>query len=235
MARLSRHITQAQARNLFEAIEFAYGLGLPLNRLTTILWQEADVVGRIQDAQARLLERMRKWMQYRGAQPAFVWVVENGREMGLHTHILLHVPSEHLAAWKRMLPVWVDGDVQRKTIHVKTIPYPKGPKAGLNSVKGVRKYLAKGISSQSAANFGIVPQEQGSVVGKRVGTSQNLGPAARSAFAQRVRSHQIADSTDQAGKIAVRDGAPARWVGEGASPNPLDIPNFLRRTRERRR
>ncbi len=231
MHRLTRVITLGQAESLAHAVGFARQMGSPLNRFLTVLWERASVVGRIQEAQARFLERMRKWLKYRGIDTAWVWVIENGREMGLHSHILVHVPAAHFNAWKNMLPAWVDGDVDAKTIHVTTIQYSKRQDAALNRVKGTLKYLLKGTTSQSAALLGIRKESQGIISGKRTGTSQNLGPAARLDFARIKQDCIVATSDTGNNKSAAPDRPSAIALEVGDSEDPLDIPECLRRDR----
>lgn len=231
MPRLSRHITLTQAENLAHAVGFARQIGFPLNRHLTVLWEHAGVVGRVQDVQARFLELMRKWLQYRTVEAAWVWVVEDGACMGLHSHILVHVPNPYLTAWKRMLPNWLDGDVDDKTIDVVSIQYPNRSEATLNRVKGKVKYLLKGVSSQSGALIGVRPENQGVVPGKRTGTSQNIGRAARSAFAEKKMAERVAPP-----RICIGSSRPAavppttpRSLHEPVSGDDLEIPDFLRR------
>ncbi len=178
MLRLSQEISAAQVENLVQAAGFAALIGLPLNRHLTILWKQANCIGRVQDIQGRFIERLRKWLEYRGVVPAFVWVVERGRENGLHSHIVVHVPAAHREAFRQMLPRWIDGDVDAKTVKLTSVRYRVGD-GYLSAVKGLLRYLLKGAARRSTNQLGITHRPQGLVMGKRAGTSQNLGPLAR--------------------------------------------------------
>ncbi len=178
MLRLSEEISPAQVENLVQAAGFAALSGLPLNRHLTILWEQANCVGRVQDIQGRFLERLRKWLEYRSVVPAFVWVFERGRDNGLHSHIVVHVPAEQLSNFKRMLLRWIDGDVDAKTVKLTSVRYREGV-GYLKPVRGLLRYLLKGAARRSTNQLGIIHTPQGLVMGKRAGTSQNLGPLAR--------------------------------------------------------
>jgi len=182
--RTTTDIPLRAAENVIMAAGFADQIGLPLNRFVTVAWEWAQCVGRIQDHQARFLERMSKWLKYRGVVPAFVWVIENGPTKGLHSHIAVHVPSEHLAGFKRKARTWVDGDVDKNTINIQRTRYGNG-ESRLNGIKGRLRYLLKGGDGDVAALLRIDQKHQGAVTGKRCGTSQNLGPAERHRHGER--------------------------------------------------
>jgi hypothetical protein len=68
-------------------------------------------------------------------------------------------------------------------------------------------------------------------MGKRTGTSQNIGRAARTAFAQRkaaVRTPLSRDGIGPAGPVATPATA-SRFLHDSVSKDDLDIPDFLRR------
>ncbi len=169
MPSIADHIGLRPAENLIQATGYASQIGLPLNQFVTIAWQQADFVGRIHDVQGLLLQRMRKWLLYRGVTPAFVWVLEVGETIGLHGHYLVHVPDQHITAFEKMLSGWIDGDVTRGVVVVEKV----------TNVRPLLRYLLKGLRPRSAALLRIEPRPQGNIAGKRLGTSQNLGPKAR--------------------------------------------------------
>lgn len=183
----SRPISARQAANLVQAIGHANSINTPLNRYVTINWQVAGVIGRVQDAQARFLERLRKWAIHRGFAPAYIWVLENSATNGLHAHYLLHVPSEHLVAFRRMLKRWVRACTTvaaPRIINSKAVRYPRGGDGltGLGPVSGLLRYFLKGMAHGALANMlgvELRPAKSGLVNGRRCGTSENLGQAAR--------------------------------------------------------
>ena len=172
------------AENVIQAAGYADQIGLPLNRHLTITWELAQCVGRVQDIQTRFLERYAKWVRYHGSNPAYVWVIENGSVWGYHSHIMIHVPSHLYTDFKKMLPRWIDGEPDLSG-HTRTC-MPKPIKYGFginrwNRLKGVVRYILKGVESEAANLLKINPRpdKAGIVFGRRVGTSENIGQAAR--------------------------------------------------------
>lgn len=176
----SRHIPLYAAQNFCAAVGYANQTDKRLNRHLTISWEMAQTVGRIQDVQVAFLARMSKWLQYRHVTPVYAWVLELGGYRGLHGHYLIHVPSEHLRAFKRMVPRWIarNGDVDRDTWKLTHVRYGAGTNE-LNAVKGITRYMLKGLEADAAELLGIQPVPQGVIHGKRIGTSQSIGAAAR--------------------------------------------------------
>ena len=109
-AKANHQIKLVSAENVIQAAGYADQVGLPLNRHLTISWEHAQCIGRVQDIQARFLERFSKWTRYHGGVPAYVWSMEKGPVLGYHSHIFCHVPSVLLADFKKMIPRWIDGE-----------------------------------------------------------------------------------------------------------------------------
>ncbi len=174
----------ASAENAIQAVGFADQIGLSLNRHLTVSWEHAQCVGRVQEIQGRFLERFSKWIRYHGGVPAYCWSIENGQTLGYHSHIFCYVPRRLLKWFRRMVPKWIDGDVDQsgrvQTFKITTIKYGAGVKR-LNRLKGVTRYILKAANDDAAEMFSIIqrPDKAGQVVGKRLGTSQNIGRKAR--------------------------------------------------------
>lgn len=174
----TKHISLEAAENVIIATGFADLIGFPLNRFITVASELAQCVGRGQEIQGRFLERMRKWLLYRGVIPAYVWVIENGSVIGFHSHIAVFVPSEHWAAFKRAAPAWVDGDVDKSTTNFQRTRLSFGI-SRLNGVKGRLRYMLKGCNNEAANLFSIRQSSQGTVIGRQCGTSENIGRTAQ--------------------------------------------------------
>jgi len=173
-----------QAENLIAAAGYAVQLGVPLNRHVTIMWERAGIVGRVQDYQREFLQLMSKWLIYHGTRPAYCWAIENGQLNGLHGHIVAHVPPALFKAFRVMLNRWLTrlgGSVDRGTIKVTRVRYGTRDGHQLNAIKGLVKYILKGLEHQAGELIGVRvnPYAAGMVVGKRIGFSQSLGPTAR--------------------------------------------------------
>ena len=177
-------IKLGSAENVIQAAGYADQIGLPLNRHLTITWELAQCVGRVQDIQTRFLARYAKWICYHGSKPTYVWAIENGPVWGYHSHILIHVPSHLYKNFRKMVPRWIDGEPDQSG-HTKTY-LPTQVRYGFgisrwNRLKGVVCYILKGVESEAANLLGIDPRpdKAGIVFGKRCGTSENIGRAAR--------------------------------------------------------
>lgn len=179
-----RDIKLAAAENAIQAVGYASLIGLTLNRHVTVSWEHAQCVGRTQDIQGKFLERYSKWIRYHGDSGAYVWSIENGAALGYHSHIFLHVPPQYFRPFMAKLPDWIDGDVDQsggtRTYRVTTIKYGTGMNR-LNPLKGVTRYILKAANDETSEMFCIIqrPDKAGVVVGKRIGTSQNIGRKAR--------------------------------------------------------
>jgi len=172
--RVSNGLSERQIGELVAADDFAKSaLNAPLNHFLTVHFEKNGLNGEtVQQAQARLLERMSKYFNRRRSKLTAAWVVERGQVAGgLHTHILLHVPPSDarfdglpkaLARWlaspqtdvrsadKNLLAHSLDGVWQLKRRY-------GGPFGALN-------YLTKGRER---------------IVGKRAGRTNNIGTTAR--------------------------------------------------------
>jgi hypothetical protein len=181
-----------QASNIMEAVAFAKSICLPLVAHLTIHWGLTDV-GDDPDGTlfAKLREGLDKWLQRRGIAFNGAWSRE--RQSGgvsdvVHCHLLFHLPvayragsrlREVEAAITRLVKrhgndYWAD-QVIKLVIHDEP-PYPDG------------KYLIKGGGPKIWKKFGVRKEHrrlQGPISGKRCGTTQNIGPAARRGAAGR--------------------------------------------------
>jgi hypothetical protein len=170
--RASDHIRQIPARNLHHAIRLATSKGLPLNlfvsfnlTLTRCPEYEADLAFQL------VRTRFSKWIRRAAltAPPTFVWVIENPNGC-LNAHWLLHVPAARHAEFKEKLPLWVTeatGEIlASQAIDVRPAEQPTR----------FERYMLKGMFPSMARNFGIRPEPQGWVTGRRIGHSRNLGP-----------------------------------------------------------
>jgi hypothetical protein len=185
----TRYITVPQATNIVEAVRFAKSISLPLVAHLTIHWAYTDVGD---DADGKLFAKFReglnKWARRQGFTLACVWVRERmsgGQAEVVHCHLLFHLPVEYRSG-ARLLQVeaaicrlikhhgrdyWAEL-VIKLVIHDKP-PYPDG------------KYLIKGGGSKVWKLFRLKKEHrrlQGVIHGKRCGTTENIGRAARRRF-----------------------------------------------------
>jgi hypothetical protein len=187
-SRTSVELSHSQAVNIIEAAGHAAALSLPLNRHITIHWGQAGILDcEAAAATGRYVKLVADCIAKRGGRFACVWVRENGDGKGTHVHILAHIPAGFALA--RMQRRWLR--------HISGRPYLKGTikttriggrlaaAQGLTegyraNLREVVAYVLKGVSADSAAALGFDKLEPGGrIIGKRCGSSQNLGRQAR--------------------------------------------------------
>ncbi len=181
--RISHVLPLKSREKIILAAHYAYELGLPLNRFVTINWEKAGLTDReAAEATARFIKYVADYLYTKNHKSVCCWVRENPRGGGSHVHILLHWPIK-IELGKHLLN------------HVKKIsksPYKKGV-IKTNVIKGklgrpefseklyfanlnkLVSYICKGISETDVELLGVNDQKnQGTIIGKRSGTSQKL-------------------------------------------------------------
>lgn len=185
-------LAEPKAVELLEAAKFAVLAGVPFNRFTTVHWQAAGVDDAL-SATGAFLKKLGDAVRASGGRFAYLWVRETGAEKGEHVHILWH-GSADLPVFRRRLRDWLKACGARRAKGVcVTRPVSRslggamsgGDDYGVNLLE-VLDYVLKGADAAARERLGVRRQEPGGeIVGKRCGTSANIGPAAR-------RQHQNA-------------------------------------------
>lgn len=193
----SNRIGKKAAQTIYYAVgEQAQRIGLPLTHHVTINFSLTDVDPKTAPAVFAKLRRNHfdKWArrprQGTGTTfvPAYAYVFENSRngrsfetlEPGdphnMHVHWVLHLPPDRAHEFKMKLFEWLDGfcktPSEARAIQIDDIYEPKG----------LRRYVLTGTDERWAARYGASHESQGLVVGRRTGTTMNLGPSARIAL-----------------------------------------------------
>lgn len=198
--RTSDNLSLSQALNIIAASQYAAAIGLPFNRFLTIHWQHAGIPDEHAAwATGRFLKLARDWLAKRGQRMAWAWVRENGEGKGSHVHILLHLPpgASLGALQRRWLRLITDHPYRRHAIRTRRIggmaaaAYSSPDAYGDNLRKAIA-YILKGVAPDAAQALGLVRLEAGGrVIGKRAGTSENIGRKARSRSHRNGLSHSI--------------------------------------------
>jgi hypothetical protein len=142
----------------------------------------ATATGRFTDLLAKLVAR-------HGGSTAWLWTHENGPRKGGHCHLLVHVPAALVARLTALQRGWlrrITGErYKARVIYSK----PVGGRLGLEkgnpdlhavNLEAALAYVLKGASTAAAAQFKLTRLEPGGrIIGKRCGTSQNIGAKAR--------------------------------------------------------
>ncbi len=189
-SRETESLSPAQVANLTAATAHALAIRLPFTRFITVHWESAAIaLADMAGATGRFLDLMTKALARHGARTAWLWVHENGEGKGGHVHILAHVPAGLAPIVARLQRRWlrsITGQPYRaRLIHSKPIGGRLGLETGNPDLHALNlsaalAYVIKGADPIAARQFGLSRLEPGGrVIGKRCGTSQNIGPKAR--------------------------------------------------------
>lgn len=99
-------MTKAQVRLLIHAIAHTQDIGYPFNRFVTIDWELASVIDPWK-AQGKFLKYIRDWTKGHGQELSYVWIMERGSIIGLHSHMLLHIPLPLISRFIRLQHRWL--------------------------------------------------------------------------------------------------------------------------------
>lgn len=194
--RESNALTAAQVGNLKAAERHAEKIRLPFTRMISIHWQAAGVpLAGMAKATGRFTDLMAKTLARHDSETAWLWVHENvpcnGHDKGGHCHLLAHVPADLVSRLTALQRGWlrrITGQPYRaRVIHSKPIGGRLGLEAGNPDLHAVNleaalAYVLKGANPEAASQFVLERLEPGGrVIGKRCGTSQNIGAKARKA------------------------------------------------------
>lgn len=187
-SRTSQNLTLSQCQELIDAAGHAERLGLPFNRHWTVHYEKAGIA----EADAvrfvgRLLKLLGDFARGRNAPKAAIWVREGGPSKGGHVHILLHLPARvslkgRTRRWVRLAGgVCVAGASFVRSVAGNLIAAEKGGEHYAHNLRVVREYLLKGASREACEALSLErgPIDQGQIVGKRCGTTQNIGQGQR--------------------------------------------------------
>lgn len=190
--RESYELACAQIANLMAAERHAALIGLPFTRMISIHWEAAGVpLSGMAAATGRFTDLMTKALARHGSRTAWLWSHENGQRKGGHCHLLAHVPAELVPMLTRLQLGWLRRITLRSYRARVIYSRPIGGRLGIEAsnpelhavnLRAALGYVLKGASAAAASEFGLERLEPGGrIIGKRCGTSQNIGKAAREA------------------------------------------------------
>ncbi len=187
--RRSTALRAKDCENLLLAAEHAKAVGRPLNRMLTIHFGAAGIDDPVK-ATGQLLKLMGDWLRCYNTGITAVWVREAGTAKGEHVHILMSVPPNIIGAFNRRQRGWLKliGATWTKGV-LRSRPIGGSHKAAFSDVcsclykhalSGALDYLLKGADSEGRVAHSIGRCEDGGELwGKRCGTTENIGRAAR--------------------------------------------------------
>ena len=203
----TKRITVAQAIHLKSAVRFAELIHLPLNAHVTIHWSLTDVNDDPNgELFAKIRDGVARWLRRRGIPLTGIWVREKrsgGQAEAEHAHFIFHLPVNWLdgaklidksggvegcaellqleAALHRIVAQYA-GRPDDYAVKLK-LPTDGGLPGPCNGRSYDGLYALKGGGPKVWKLFPRIRKEwrrpQGLIFGKRCGTTQNLGPAAR--------------------------------------------------------
>lgn len=190
--RESQALSVAHVANLKAAARHADAIGLTFTRAICIHWEAAGLpLAGMAKATGRFLDLLTRWLVQRACRTTWVWVHENGDGKGGHCHLLAHVPAEHVKALSGLVRGWLR-KITGKPYRARVIfSRPIGKRLGAEvcnpsdhaiNLEAALSYVLKGANAAAASQFALERLEPGGrVIGKRCGTSQNIGAKARKA------------------------------------------------------
>ena len=179
--RQSDSLTLSHCRSLTASARMAMKPGRAVNRFITVHWERAGIVDdKAMAATTAFLKSLREW----AGVATYIWMRENGDGKGSHLHILAHVPAGkrwHAAPARRWLERITGNPYRRGIILTRHIRGAGNPDSVLYraNLGAVLEYVLKGASPETASALGIAHEAGGRIVGKRCGTSRNIGRRAR--------------------------------------------------------
>jgi hypothetical protein len=188
------HLSFEHFERAYRALALANCRGRVLDMHISISWSTVGVESDISvfDLHQRFLELVRKWCVRVGVWPAWLWVLERGARIGLHTHMIIAIPpalrrdfvlyAKEAAA--TVSPVPLLDTPQSKTIFIVQRPTENVDRQWWHFrylFKGLRPDLVKVSPSKALTPFAAIAairlRGQGEVSVKRFGVSRELDEA----------------------------------------------------------
>lgn len=219
--RLRRHssaISRAVTQSVFDAFRFAAAKGTPLNTYVVINLrkQAGEEATYIFEA---IRHKYRDWLAHlrkkggASVTPTYVFAFENPADLP-HVNWVVHIPKGLEAEFDRKLRRWVlkaQGEVGPFDINIQPVT--------LESTATLAKYILKGTQETHIDHFylgTVYDGPQGSIWGKRAGSSPSIGKTARDRTGFKRRAHRSAYRSPSASSLAG-----SRLAGQAAlSPLP---------------
>jgi hypothetical protein len=190
-------LSLGQVYNNWAALKHAVRLGLvPTDTLDVHFDRGGLADPRLFGAEALsgFLKSARQWIERKGHETAFIWVLENrddGEGTGMHAHILIHVPTALAARFHQLKRGWA----RRAGLNMSVAGViNREPLPTLIATIGKLKYMSKDLDPVAMPIFTIAgrvhlddrgkPSDQ-PVYGKKSGLSRNIDAGARAVHRER--------------------------------------------------
>tara|TARA_R110000868_G_scaffold129385_8_gene338188 strand:+ start:14819 stop:15613 length:795 start_codon:yes stop_codon:yes gene_type:complete len=185
-------LTAAQVAHLRAAERHSKAIGAPFTRMVTIHWEAAGVpLTGMARATGRFTDLLTKALARHGSGTAWLWTHENGDGKGGHCHLLAHIPADLVTVITGLQRGWlrrITGNPYRPRV-IRSRPIGgwlgleiSNPQLHAVNLEAALAYILKAANREAASQFALDKlQPGGRVIGKRCGTSQNIGAKARNA------------------------------------------------------
>lgn len=180
--RRSSGINIKPASNLWHAHKLAEVVGYPLTHHATINLEQIGCSPSMVSERLRhcIINPFRKWVTRPSqrenrhfCEATYAWTLENVPPVGVHVHMMLHLPHGSEQGFEQRLRLWIEDACGRPAVgnemHI----------GALSNHGSFSRYLLKGGHKAVSAFFGAEHVPQGTIIGKRSGTSQNVGAHAK--------------------------------------------------------
>lgn len=199
-ARVSDHLSLRHFKRGYRAVALANCRGRVLDVHISVSWSTVGVTDddAVLHCQRRLLEKIDEWSRARLIWPAWIWVLERGRRIGLHTHLLLSMTITRRAQLRDYLPKAIQEVVGRPVLHTpesKTVVMSAPPEIANEDRQWEKfRYLFKGLGPGEGRDAerlaALLPGQplkpQGEVSVLRFGVSPEIGPFALRRWAKEI-------------------------------------------------
>ena len=176
----TQYIGQRGGRTLFHGVRLARSLNIEPNLFVTInFWETSLSIYEMAPAFLEMRRKFARWIQnpsqrFAGysVSPTFLWVLENPQDRGFfHAHWLVFIPPARHLDFAAKLRRWLKSEAEQiytpEPVHIEPV----------SALIGAAEYMLKGQIPSIARYYGIEPEYQGWIPGKkRSGCSKNLGP-----------------------------------------------------------
>ena len=173
--RTSDAITIRQQRALHRALDRALQMGLR-GTFVTINWCHTRWASNPMEGLQAIRHHVHRWARRNHGTFAAVWVRENVETgiVGEHAHIIVLMKTSLLPAFESTFPKWV-AVADPSGLNIKRCGSDRS-----YDEKSLLLYLLKGGNAAVRQSIGQKSERpQGSIEGKRVGATLNIGPAVR--------------------------------------------------------
>lgn len=195
------HISSEQLQNNWAALGHAERLGLRPNATLDIHFHRGGLDDPYRSAGPSLkafLKSSRQWVERRGANTAIIWAMENRSGLGglgVHAHVLLHIPQDLMKRWHELRPRWArKAGLEASKRGVINFEHVRS----LAGAKGKLAYMSKDTHPDELAIFEpfINPAtgkpwlhdsgqpSNAMILGLKTGVSRNINVTARASYRQ---------------------------------------------------